>query len=600
MSFLTYYQRVFMFRRKLACSLLLLSQCLATGGAGAEEWLTLGDDPKGKTTGPPLQLKKHPLGENTERQYPPNKIFTLWVNDDTYFRPAEEDRIEVEKVLEKEAETIKLDNAVPAIGFKSGVADIPDGYVEKLRDILFEMRNRTNVRLHFIGHSDSDKLGPALRAKYIDNVGLSRARAQVAAEFFQRELDLAPDSVSYDGVGASQPIASDNTAAGKKKNRRVEIQVWYDEIKEVAVDREVVVPAKKLNRLKVCRRETVCKLSYKKGNARRAKLQHLVKPLQYDDTRTGLPDEFVRQVREALNNLRDKRNVVMRFVGHTDNLPLSEAEKRIYGDHVHFSAARARYVAQEIQDRLSLPNSAISSVGKGLKFPVASNGTEKGRSFNRRVEVEFWYDDPFEQFTEDPQACPDAAGAETITLAYDPPSGPIKAIRFKDGQPVIPAGYTERLAKLLADVSDKSNARLSFIGYTSNKRMNRRTAMVYGDDIGLSTSRARRAMEKVQQALNLRDDQVEFEGHGYVHSEDVVSTGFIQFDSSRVEVKIVYDELAILDDLDGLEVERINRETETHNPYALNLMRITVDGEPLYDPYKHTEDIQRCTDVALD
>ena len=26
----------------------------------------------------------------------------------------------------------------------------------------------------------------------------------------------------------------------------------------------------------------------------------------------------------------------------------------------------------------------------------------------------------------------------------------------------------------------------------------------------------------------------------------------------------------------------------------------TVDGEPLYDPYKHTEDVQRCTDVALD
>ena len=25
-----------------------------------------------------------------------------------------------------------------------------------------------------------------------------------------------------------------------------------------------------------------------------------------------------------------------------------------------------------------------------------------------------------------------------------------------------------------------------------------------------------------------------------------------------------------------------------------------MDGEPLYDPSKHTEDIQRCTDVALE
>ncbi|MBE9564301.1 MAG: flagellar motor protein MotB, partial [Proteobacteria bacterium] len=98
----------------------------------------------------------------------------------------------------------------------------------------------------------------------------------------------------------------------------------------------------------------------------------------------------------------------------------------------------------------------------------------------------------------------------------------------------------------------------------------------------------------------LSDKQVEYEGHGFVHSEDVVSTGFIQFDSSRVEVKVLYDELALLDDQDNLEIERINREAEKHNPYALNLMRITVDGEPLYDPYKHTEDVQRCTDVALD
>jgi len=65
-------------------------------------------------------------------------------------------------------------------------------------------------------------------------------------------------------------------------------------------------------------------------------------------------------------------------------------------------------------------------------------------------------------------------------------------------------------------------------------------------------------------------------------------------------VKILYDELALLDDQENLEIERINREAIAQNPYALNLMRITVDGEPVYDPYKHTEDIQRCTDVALE
>ena len=566
----------------------------------AEESYSLTEESEGKTSQPPIQLENYPLGQNTEEHFPPNMEFTLWAQDETHFRPQEDDKVVSKKVLEKETETFKLENAVPAIGFKSGKVHIPDSAVEQLRDVLAGMKNRSNFRIHFIGHSDTDKLSGALRAQYINNIGLSKFRAQETAEYFQRELDLPPDAVSFDGAGETQPIASNNTAAGKAKNRRVEVQVWYDEITEEVVEKEFVIPAKKLNRLKVCRKETVCKLSYKEGNARRARLQHLVKPLRTEAGQAGVPAEFIRQIRTTLQNLSDKQNVVIRFVGHTDDLPLADAEKRIYGDSINLSKARARYVMLDVQDKLLLPNAAVSSSGKGKKYPVASNGTEKGRSFNRRVEVEFWYDDPFEQYTEDAQVCPESAASETVSITYDPPSGPIRAIRFKDGKPVIPEGFSERLARTFSDVKDKAGARLSFIGYTNNERMDRRAAMVYGDDIGLSTSRARRAMEMVQQEMGLTDKQVEFEGHGYVHSEDVASTGFIQFDSSRVEIRILYNELALLDEQDNLEIERIERQGEQHNPYALNLMRITVDGEPLYDPYKHTEDVQRCTDVALD
>ena len=180
------------------------------------------------------------------------------------------------------------------------------------------------------------------------------------------------------------------------------------------------------------------------------------------------------------------------------------------------------------------------------------------------------------------------------------PVDPIRAIRFQDGKPVIPPGYSQRLKKIMDEISDKSNVRIGFTGYTNNERMDRRAAMVYGDDIGLSTSRARRAMEMVQQELGLNDSQVEYEGLGYVHSKNVASTGFIQFDSSRVEVAILYDELAVLEESEGLDITRIDREAEAHNPYELNLMRITIDGEPEFDPFKNVVDLQRCTDVALE
>jgi hypothetical protein len=73
----------------------------------------------------------------------------------------------------------------------------------------------------------------------------------------------------------------------------------------------------------------------------------------------------------------------------------------------------------------------------------------------------------------------------------------------------------------------------------------------------------------------------------------------VQGDTSHVAVQVVYDELAILDDYEGVDITRVTRELKPENPLGLNLMRITVDGEPIDDPKRSSSDIQRCTDVAL-
>ncbi|NQZ97936.1 MAG: hypothetical protein HRU01_15615 [Myxococcales bacterium] len=62
----------------------------------------------------------------------------------------------------------------------------------------------------------------------------------------------------------------------------------------------------------------------------------------------------------------------------------------------------------------------------------------------------------------------------------------------------------------------------------------------------------------------------------------------------------MYDELAVLDDRDGIDITPITRELRAKDPLALNLMHISVDGEPIDDPGRSSADIQRCTDVALD
>ncbi len=538
-----------------------------------------------------------PFGESVEQYQALDAPYTPWVtrmDDETGG-----DKIEIKKVIDKEVNTVKLQNVVPPIRFASGKADIPEEYIDMLRDVLERMKGRVNVRLHFLGHSDNVKLSGRLKEKYGDNVGLSRERAGTTAEYFQRALDLPPESISYEGVGEVQSIASNDTLAGRAKNRRVEVEVWYDEISEKLVDKEVLV-TEQMNRIKVCRVETVCKLRYKEGHAKRGRVKNLVAPLRYDAQSTEVPASFLEQLQQALHNLRAKQNVVMKFIGHSDNLPLTGRDARIYGNALGLSKARSRRVALAVQDALRLPSSAISSDGKGDKKPVASNNTEKGRMLNRRVEVEFWYDDPLQELPDEPQLCPESSAAETVTRVYDPPSGAIDPVYFNSSNPVLTPGYSQRLQRLMGEIADKANVRLRFIGYISNERLDRRTASVYGDDIGLSTARARRVMEAIREQITLNDKQVEFEGHGYVQTDDVVNAGFVEAERSRVVVQVIYDELALLDDSEGLDITRMTREVETQNPYSLNFMRITVDGKPIDDPGKSIPDVQRCTDVALE
>jgi flagellar motor protein MotB len=557
--------------------------------AGAEASI-LGDSGVRETTS---------RGEATEEHLPAEQTPVPWIHDPAVSGESEGDVIERGETTEKDIKTIKVDNLVPPIYFGLGEVEIPAETLKRLQEILDGMRDRTNVRLHFIGNTDNLPLRHELLERYGDNVGLSRERAGTAAEYCQRALNLPAQAISFEGLGDTHPVADNATEEGRQLNRRVEVQVWYDEVTEKTVETEVIVP-REVNRIKVCRTETVCKLRYKQGHSHRARVKNLVTPFHYDEGMADVPESFLRQVKHALANLNGKQNLVVKFIAYTDNMPLNDREKRIYGNHTGFSKAVARRIALAVQENLALPNKAIESEGRGASQPVAANDTQQGRVLNRRVEVEFWHDDPLQDLPDEPQICPDAAGVETVVRIYDAASGPIKPILFENGQPMVPDGYTDQLQRAMDEISDKNHVRLLFVGYTGDKRLDRRAAAVYGDDVGLSMSRARRAMLAVSQQMGLAENQAEFDGRGYVHSNDVVNAGFIESDISYVQVQVAYDEPVLLDDYEGVEITPITREVVPSDPFGLNPMRITVDGKPINDPGKCSADVQRCTDVALD
>ena len=268
-------RRITMTRReRIAC--VLLAALLASAAASAQ------------------LLREPSRGEAVERQLPGDRTFTQWVLDPNLVNTSGGDRFESREVAAEELETVKLTNLVPPIRFEVGVAQVPDATVVELRRILEGLRDRRNVRLHLVGHADNQRLGPALAAVFGDNEGLSRERAGEVAEFLKRSLELPPEAIAYEWAGDTKPIASNATADGRAQNRRVEVEVWYDEPKAGSALQEVLVKDD-FRRVKVCRTETVCRLRYVDGQSGARACRTLVAPRSFRGADRRDP-EFVAQV----------------------------------------------------------------------------------------------------------------------------------------------------------------------------------------------------------------------------------------------------------------------------------------------------------------
>ena len=77
----------------------------------------------------------------------------------------------------------------------------------------------------------------------------------------------------------------------------------------------------------------------------RARVRNLIAPLHYGAEGALVSDAFIQQVQQALHDLAKERNVTVKFIGFTDDAPLTGRDERIYGNALALSKARARRVA---------------------------------------------------------------------------------------------------------------------------------------------------------------------------------------------------------------------------------------------------------------
>lgn len=123
------------------------------------------------------------------------------------------------KVIEppKEDKAIDLSN----LEFVSGKAQLTDASLAQLRKNLENLRQVQIKKLIVEGHTDS--VGSD---EY--NQRLSRKRAETVKDILSKELGLDRKNIEAIGYGESRPVASNDNATGRQRNRRVVLKVYYN------------------------------------------------------------------------------------------------------------------------------------------------------------------------------------------------------------------------------------------------------------------------------------------------------------------------------------------------------------------------------------
>jgi len=114
-------------------------------------------------------------------------------------------------------------NLVSGLLFDSGQDQLKAGGTDALKRVGSVLKNFPEKQVHVAGYTDNVAISGALQRKFPSNKELSDARANSAAQAL-RDGGVS-SNLSAAGHGDTNPIVKNNTAAGRAKNRRVEVRI---------------------------------------------------------------------------------------------------------------------------------------------------------------------------------------------------------------------------------------------------------------------------------------------------------------------------------------------------------------------------------------
>lgn len=110
------------------------------------------------------------------------------------------------------------------IFFDSGRATLKPGGKAVLQKVGEALKGYENKVIRVVGHTDNVPVAKSLQATFPSNWELSVARATNVVRFLQ-EVGIPPERMVASGRSEYDPVASNDTAEGRQKNRRIEIML---------------------------------------------------------------------------------------------------------------------------------------------------------------------------------------------------------------------------------------------------------------------------------------------------------------------------------------------------------------------------------------
>lgn len=103
------------------------------------------------------------------------------------------------------------------VTFDTDESDVKAEFYDTLNSVALVFQEYNQTLIDVVGHTDSDGDDDY-------NFDLSRRRASSVARYLSAQ-DIDANRFSVEGRGENEPIASNKSASGKSKNRRVEITI---------------------------------------------------------------------------------------------------------------------------------------------------------------------------------------------------------------------------------------------------------------------------------------------------------------------------------------------------------------------------------------